>query len=98
MTRSGLDETTYSISSSARERIKSFSDDPDLDKVRTEMRLHVLAHNLKRVVAMLGPQSLIDAIRGWMILRSVIRNTNQPLRRPCAATHSLDSTRKCRNS
>jgi hypothetical protein len=34
-----------------------------LDKVRTEMSLHVLAHNLKRVVAMLGPQSLIEAIR-----------------------------------
>jgi hypothetical protein len=34
-----------------------------LDKVQTEMSLHVLAYNLKRVVAMLGPQSLIKAIR-----------------------------------
>jgi hypothetical protein len=34
-----------------------------LDKVRTEMSLHVLAYNLKRVVAMLGPRSLIEAIR-----------------------------------
>ena len=34
-----------------------------LDRVRTEMSLHVLAYNLKRVVAMLGPQSLIEAIR-----------------------------------
>ena len=34
-----------------------------LDKVRTEMSPHVLAYNLKRVVAMLGPQSLIEAIR-----------------------------------
>ena len=34
-----------------------------LDKVRTEMSLHVLAYNLKRVLAMLGPQSLIEAIR-----------------------------------
>jgi transposase len=34
-----------------------------LDKVKTEMSLHVLAYNLKRVVAMLGPQSLIKAIR-----------------------------------
>jgi transposase len=34
-----------------------------LDKVRTEMSLHVLAYNLKRLVAMLGPQSLIEAIR-----------------------------------
>jgi transposase len=34
-----------------------------LDKVRTEMSLDVLAYNLKRVVALLGPQSLIEAIR-----------------------------------
>jgi transposase len=34
-----------------------------LDKVKTEMSLHVLAYNLKRVIAMLGPQSLIEAIR-----------------------------------
>ena len=34
-----------------------------LDKVRTEMSLHVLAYNLKRVIAMLGPRSLIEAIR-----------------------------------
>ena len=34
-----------------------------LHQVRTEMSLHVLAYNLKRVIAMLGPQSLIEAIR-----------------------------------
>jgi transposase len=34
-----------------------------LDKVRTEMSLHVLAYNMKRLLAMLGPQSLIEAIR-----------------------------------
>jgi transposase len=34
-----------------------------LDKVRTEISLHVLAYNLKRVVAMLGPRPLIEAIR-----------------------------------
>jgi len=34
-----------------------------LDKVRTEISLYVLTYNLKRVVAMLGPQSLIEAIR-----------------------------------
>ena len=27
------------------------------------VKLHVLAYNLKRVIAMLGPQPLIDAIR-----------------------------------
>jgi hypothetical protein len=34
-----------------------------LEKVRTEMSLNVLAYNLKRVIAMLGPQSLIEAIQ-----------------------------------
>jgi transposase len=34
-----------------------------LDKVRTEMSLHVLAYNLKRVIAVLGAQPLIEAIR-----------------------------------
>ena len=34
-----------------------------LDKVRTEMSLHVLAYNMKRLLAMLGPQSLFEAIR-----------------------------------
>jgi hypothetical protein len=34
-----------------------------LEKVRTEMSLHVLAYNLKRMIAMLGPQPLIEAMR-----------------------------------
>ncbi len=34
-----------------------------LDEVRTEMSLHVVAYNLKRMIALLGPQPLIDAIR-----------------------------------
>ena len=34
-----------------------------LDKVKTEMSLHVLAYNLKRVIAILGPQPLIEAMR-----------------------------------
>ena len=34
-----------------------------LEKVKTEMSLHVLAYNLKRMIAMLGPHSLIEAIR-----------------------------------
>ena len=33
-----------------------------LNKVRTEMSLHVLAYNMKRVIAILGPQRLIAAI------------------------------------
>jgi hypothetical protein len=34
-----------------------------LPRVSTEMSLHVLAYNLKRVMAILGPQSLIAAMR-----------------------------------
>jgi transposase len=35
-----------------------------LEKVKTEMSLHVLAYNLKRVIAILGPQPLMEAMRG----------------------------------
>jgi hypothetical protein len=34
-----------------------------LDKVKTEMSLHVLAYNLKRVIAILGPKPLMEAMR-----------------------------------
>ncbi len=34
-----------------------------LDKVKTEMSLHVLAYNLKRVIAILGVRPLMEAIR-----------------------------------
>ena len=34
-----------------------------LEKVRTEMSLHVLAYNLKRVIAILGAQRLMEAMR-----------------------------------
>ncbi|HEY2597899.1 MAG TPA: IS1182 family transposase [Candidatus Dormibacteraeota bacterium] len=34
-----------------------------LEKVRTEMSLHVLAYNLKRVIAILGPHPLMQAMR-----------------------------------
>jgi hypothetical protein len=34
-----------------------------LEKVRTEMSLNVLAYNLKRVIAILGAQPLIEAMR-----------------------------------
>ena len=34
-----------------------------LDKVKTEMSLHVLAYNLKRMIAILGPQPLMQAMR-----------------------------------
>ncbi len=34
-----------------------------LARVRTEMSLHVLAYNLKRVMNLMGPGVLIEAIR-----------------------------------
>jgi transposase len=34
-----------------------------LEKVKTEMSLHILAYNLKRVIAILGPQPLMAAMR-----------------------------------
>ena len=34
-----------------------------LEKVRTEMSLHVLAYNLKRVIDILGVQPLVQAMR-----------------------------------
>jgi hypothetical protein len=34
-----------------------------LEKVRREMSLNVLAYNLKRLIAMLGVQPLVQAIR-----------------------------------
>ena len=34
-----------------------------LEKIRTEMSLHVLAYNLKRVMAILGAQPLMEAMR-----------------------------------
>jgi transposase len=34
-----------------------------LERVKTEMSLHVLAYNLKRMIAILGPKPLIEAMR-----------------------------------
>ena len=34
-----------------------------LEKVRTEMSFHVLAYNLKRVIAIVGAQPLMEAMR-----------------------------------
>ena len=34
-----------------------------LEKVKTEMSLHVLAYNLKRMIAILGIKPLMQAVR-----------------------------------
>jgi hypothetical protein len=36
-----------------------------LDRVKNEMSLHVLAYNLKRLIALLGIASMMDAIRAY---------------------------------
>jgi hypothetical protein len=36
-----------------------------LRNVATEMALHVLAYNIKRLIAILGVQALLQAILGW---------------------------------
>jgi transposase len=38
-----------------------------LDRVKTEMSLHVLAYNLKRLMAILGIASMMDAIRAYAL-------------------------------
>jgi len=45
-----------------------------LSRVSTEMSLHVLAYNLKRVVNLLGVTALIRAIKGWRIFLRSIRS------------------------
>jgi hypothetical protein len=35
----------------------------ELKRVRTEMSLHVLAYNIKRVIAIIGVRPLLQAIR-----------------------------------
>jgi hypothetical protein len=35
-----------------------------LKRVKTEMSLHVIAYNLKRVMKILGPEALMVAMRG----------------------------------
>lgn len=43
-----------------------------LDRVSTEMSLHVLAYNLKRVMKLLGIGALIDAVKACgLFLRSM---------------------------
>jgi len=44
-----------------------------LPRVSTEMSLHVLAYNLKRVMNLLGVDALIRAIRAWRALLRSIR-------------------------
>lgn len=39
-----------------------------LERAKTEMSLHVLAYNLKRLLALLGIATLMEAIRAYTLL------------------------------
>jgi hypothetical protein len=50
-----------------------FVDQPDLaklgfERVKTEMSLHVLAYNLKRLIAVLGVAHMMEAIKAFIHL------------------------------
>ena len=44
-----------------------------LERVKTEMSLHVLAYNLKRLMALLGVASMIEAVRAYALLLALQR-------------------------
>jgi len=67
-----------------------------LERVETEMSLHVLAHNVKWLMSLLGVAGLMEAIRAYALLLAVqrvfgaitllIRSISQKMRR-----HSLST-------
>ena len=44
-----------------------------LERVKTEMALHVLAYNFKRLVTLLGAAGIMDAIRAYALLLTLQR-------------------------
>jgi hypothetical protein len=44
-----------------------------LERVKTEMSLHVLAYNLKRLMAVLGIANMMEAIRAYALLLAIQR-------------------------
>jgi len=61
-------------------------------RVNTEMSLHVLAYNLKRVMTILGVTALLEALRAW---KALIRSL-AALRRPVRSWLSTNRERGCR--
>jgi hypothetical protein len=58
-----------------------------LKHVGTEMALHVLAYNIKRVISILGVGGLIEAIRAFMSQPAAPQTSTS------AFSHSLDPRR-----
>lgn len=59
--------------------------------VATEMALHILAYNMKRVIAIIGMQELLKAIAALSLWFSAIVMANQRVRSqqsPCKATQT----------
>lgn len=50
-----------------------------LERVKTEMSLHVLAYNLKRLMTSLGVAGMIEAIRVYALLLALYRVLKRPL-------------------
>ena len=44
-----------------------------LERVKTEMSLHVLAYNVKRLMSLLGVAGMMEAIRAYALLLAVQR-------------------------
>jgi hypothetical protein len=60
-----------------------------LPRVATEMALHVLAYNIKRVIAILGVPRLIEAIvafLSWLAVALGLQRAHQRQERPFSAT------------
>jgi hypothetical protein len=60
-----------------------------LPRVRTEISLHVLAYNLKRVMRILGIGAMLSAIRAWGA-RVLLRAQFQPV----SAVQSVNAARR----
>ena len=61
-----------------------------LERVSTEMSLHVLAYNLKRVINLIGVESLIEAIRELLLHYSRDCVSHIPRVKMCIAQCHLD--------
>lgn len=63
-----------------------------MERVKTEMSLHVLAYNFKRLITLLGVAGMMEAVRAYALIRALRRAFGAfalPVRSP---------TRKNRNS
>ena len=73
------------------------------DRVSTEMSLHILAYNLKRVMNLLGVHGLLQAISAcgcfllsvWLHFRKVTRVLTVPIQNTICKTMVLTALAQC---